>query len=167
MEDLTENTPGRTSGMMRTMAMNFGVPGEVYLANDKERKEWLVLSSEELTSQSNKWRIRRARSGRTGSSQAQDLMLPGDAWVARMWRTHPRWGDEPDSSMLGVLDQCEQLVLLDQAMRNMARRAMNAGVVFIPHGHHRLLRQRRRNRSPTPSPSPRCKPSSRKRRCRR
>ena len=134
MEDLTENTPGRTSGMMRTMAMNFGVPGEVYLANDKDSKQWLVLSSEELTSQSNKWRVRRARSGRTGSSQVQDLMLPGDAWVARMWRTHPRWGDEPDSSMLGVLDQCEQLVLLDQAMRNMARRAMNAGVVFIPQG---------------------------------
>ena len=61
-------------------------------------------------------------------------MLPGDAWVARLWRTHPRWGDEPDSSMLGVLDQCEQLVLLDQAMRNMARRAMNAGLVFIPQG---------------------------------
>ena len=62
------------------------------------------------------------------------MILPGDAWVARLWRTHPRCGDEPDSSMLGVLDQCEQLVLLDQAMRNMARRAMNAGLVFIPDG---------------------------------
>lgn len=136
MTNLTENTPGRTSGMMRTMAMNFGVPGEVYLAQDAKSKEWLVLSSEELSSQSNKWRIRRSRSGRGvgGPAEGQDLMLPGDAWVARMWRTHPRWGDEPDSSMLGVLDQCEQLVLLDQAMRNMARRAMNAGVVFIPNG---------------------------------
>ena len=47
--------------MMRTMAMNFGVPGEVYLANDKDSKQWLVLSSEELTSQANKWRVRRAR----------------------------------------------------------------------------------------------------------
>ena len=136
MEDLTENTPGRTSGMMRTMAMNFGVPGEVYLAQDREHKQWLVLSSEELTSQSNKWRVRRSRSSRsaTTKSTGADLILPGDAWVARMWRSHPRWGDEPDSSMLGVLDQCEQLVLLDQAMRNMARRAMNAGVVFIPNG---------------------------------
>lgn len=133
VEDLTENTPGRTSGMMRTMAMNFGVPGEVYLAQDPKKKEWLVLSSEELVSQSGKWRVRRERgTGKKGTTS--DLMLPGDAWVARMWRTHPRWGDEPDSSMLGVLDQCEQLVLLDQAMRNMARRAMNAGVVFVPAG---------------------------------
>jgi hypothetical protein len=138
VEDLTENTPGRTSGLMRTMAMNFSVPGEVYLAQDAEHKTWLCLSSEELTSQGKKWRIRRNRSGSAGSTGAQqgkkDLILPGDAWMARLWRAHPRFGDEPDSSMLGVLDQCEQLVLLDQAMRNMARRAMNAGVVFVPDG---------------------------------
>jgi hypothetical protein len=135
LADLTENTPGRTSGMMRTLAMNFGIPGEVYLVQDAEHNQWLVLSSEELTSQTSKWRVRRSRGGRTNSGGTiKDLMLPGDAWAARMWRTHPRWGDEPDSSMLGVLDQCEQLVLLDQAMRNMARRAMNAGVVFIPQG---------------------------------
>jgi len=133
LADLTENTPGRTSGMMRTMAMNFGVPGEVYLVQDQKNKQWLVLSSEELTSQSKQWMVRRSR-GRNGNGTGKDLTLPGDAWAARLWRTHPRWGDEPDSSMLGVLDQCEQLVLLDQAMRNMARRAMNAGVVFIPQG---------------------------------
>ena len=134
MEDLTENTPGRTSGMMRTMAMNFGVPGEVYLCQDTANKQWLVVSSEELTSQSKQWRIRRSRSARSNSQGSKDLTLPGDAWVARLWRAHPRFGDEPDSSMLGVLDQCEQLVLLDQAMRNMARRAMNAGLVFLPDG---------------------------------
>jgi hypothetical protein len=137
MEDLTENTPGRTSGMMRTMAMNFCVPGEVYLAQDVENHEWLVLSSEELQSVGKKWRLRRSRTGRASTSSAgavKDHYLPGDAWVARLWRSHPRYGDEPDSSMLGVLDQCEQLVLLDQAMRNMARRAMNAGIVFIPEG---------------------------------
>jgi hypothetical protein len=137
VHDLTENTPGRTSGMMRTLAMNFGIPGEVYLAQDAAKNEWLVLSSEELQSQGKQWRVRRARSGGgTQSSEAgtKDVMLPGDAWVARLWRAHPRFGNEPDSSMLGVLDACEQLVLLDQAMRNMARRAMNAGLVFLPDG---------------------------------
>ena len=134
--DLTENTPGRTSGMVRTMAMNFGVPGEVYLAQDSAHNQWLVLSSEEINSQGKRWRVRRNRSGRSGTTAAasKDVFLPGDAFVARLWRAHPRFGDEPDSSMLGVLDQCEQLVLLDQAMRNMARRAMNAGIAFIPEG---------------------------------
>jgi hypothetical protein len=137
--DLVENTPGRSSGMMRTLSMNFSVPGEVYLAHDTEHNQWLVLSTEEIQSSGNRWRIRRARSGRastskSGGTSGNDMYLPGDAWVARMWRSHPRFGDEPDSSMLGVLDQCEQLVLLDQAMRNMARRAMNAGLVFIPNG---------------------------------
>ncbi len=133
--DLAENTPGRTSGLMRTFAMNFGVPGEVYLAHDVEHNQWLPLSSEELSSQGNRWRIRRSRGGQTTrGAGAADTWLPGDAWVARLWRSHPRWGDEPDSSMLGVLDQCEQLTLLDQAMRNMARRSMNAGLVFLPDG---------------------------------
>jgi hypothetical protein len=135
VEDLVENTPGRTSGLMRTFAMNFGVPGEVYLAQDKENEQWLPLSSEELASQGNRWRVRRSRGGQsTRGAGGADIWLPGDAWVARLWRSHPRWGDEPDSSMLGVLDQCEQLTLLDQAMRNMARRAMNAGLVFLPEG---------------------------------
>jgi hypothetical protein len=131
--DLTENTRGRTSGLMRTMAMNFGVPGEVYLAHNKKGSEWLVCSTEEISPQNNQWRIRRSRQ-QGGAGVGKDIMLPGDAYVARLWRTHPRYTDEPDSSMLGVLDQCEQLVLLDQAMRAMARRAMNAGLVFIPNG---------------------------------
>ena len=73
--------------------------------------------------------------------QDQGPILPGDAWVARMWRTHPRWGDEPDSSMLGVLDQCEQFVLLDQAMRNMATACDERRRRVHPPRHHRLLRR--------------------------
>jgi hypothetical protein len=36
--------------------------------------------------------------------------------------------------MIGVLDDCEQLVLLTQALRSMTRSRMTAGIMFIPEG---------------------------------
>ena len=64
VRDLVDNTPGRESGLLRNMAMNLSIPGEVILANDKKRSEWLVLSPEEITSTgANKYRVRRSRSG--------------------------------------------------------------------------------------------------------
>jgi hypothetical protein len=36
--------------------------------------------------------------------------------------------------MIGVLDDCEQLVLLNQALRSMTRSRMTAGIMFIPDG---------------------------------
>ena len=71
-KDLTENTPGRASGMLRTMAMNLSVPGEVYLVHDEKTKQWLVLSSEEITSVGNRYKIRRARAGNNKARGARD-----------------------------------------------------------------------------------------------
>jgi hypothetical protein len=139
VRDLVENTPGRESGLLRSMAMNLSIPGEVYLCHDTARKEWLILSSDELTTTGNKFRVVRSRTGSGGgmsggTTSKKDRELDGRAFVARIWRSHPRWGDEPDSSFLGILDQAEQLSLLDQVMRAQSRRAMNAGLVFIPDG---------------------------------
>ena len=130
--DLVENTPGRGAGLMRSLGVNLSVPGEAYLA--KDRQQWLILSSEELTSQGRRWRLRRSRQGSRSSEAGGDQVLDENTFVARLFQPSPRFSDEPDSSMLGVLDLCEQLVLLDQAMRAAARRAMNAGLVFIPDG---------------------------------
>lgn len=133
VRELLDNTPGRESGLLRSLALNLSVPGEVYLAHDESKKEWLVLSPEELVSSTGKkYRIQRSRSGEANARRNREL--DDKAFVARIWRSHPRFGDEPISSMLGVLDQCEQLVLLDQVMRIMARRASNAGLIFLPDG---------------------------------
>jgi hypothetical protein len=128
LNELTEHTAGRESGMLRTFALNFCVPGEAYLA--QQDKEWLVLSPEELIAAGSGYRVRRSRVSQTRG----DVALDSNAFVARLFRPSPRYGLEPDSSMVAVLDICEELVLLDQVMRAMARRAMNAGLVFIPEG---------------------------------
>lgn len=128
LHELTENTPGREGGLLRSLALNFCIPGECYLA--EVEKEWLILSPEELVASGSGYTVRRSRVTRTQG----DTKLDGSTFIARLFRPSPRWSLEPDSSMVAVLDTCEQLLLLDQVMRAMSRRAMNAGLVFIPEG---------------------------------
>lgn len=115
------------SSFMREAAINVSVPGEFYLAHHKGK--WHCVSSDELVGTQGNYKLRTDRT----SNQA-DEDLAENAYVARVWRAHPRFSKEPDSSMLGVLDQCEQLVLLDQAMRVITRSRLNAGALFIPDG---------------------------------
>ena len=95
LNELTEKTPGRESGMLRALALNFCVPGETYLAEAED--EWLILSPEELISTGGGYQIRRSRMStkgqgdtkldrRTRSSPACSGRHPGGGWS----RT-PRW----------------------------------------------------------------------------
>lgn len=50
----------------------------------------------------------------------------------RLWKKHPRFSQLPDATMEGVLDLCEELVLLTQAVRARARsRLAGSGVLFL------------------------------------
>lgn len=54
------------------------------------------------------------------------------AMVFRIWTPHPRWSAMADSSMRGVLDICEELVLLTQAVRSRARSRMaGPGILLV------------------------------------
>lgn len=138
VEDLLLNTPGGNAGLMRAMGMNTSIPGEFYLVHD--RGKWIIASTDELVSSGDRMKLRISRTARTVSTSSGsgamsgEVELPKDAFVARVWRPHPRWRSEPDSSMLGVLDPCEHLILLQQAMRAMTRSRANAGILFIPEG---------------------------------
>jgi hypothetical protein len=144
-----------TPALVTQMALNLSVAGEFYLVDDTEGKlvnggngdtnGWAVLSTEELVPRGidgevidtagarrlgtrvKRWAVRRTRAGTTYN-------LPDDAYVARVWRPHPRWQDEPSSSMIGVLDACETLILLDQYVRTSTRSRLFAGAVFFPDG---------------------------------
>lgn len=123
-EVLTELLEAGQAEMLRLLAVNLSVPGECYLLKDTT---WTIASTSELTpgtitylNRSKKSELRRA--------------IPKDTYVARLWRAHPRWYNEPDSSMLGVLDQCEKVVLFDQAIRALTRSRLGAGIVAIPSG---------------------------------
>lgn len=128
LEDLNANSFNGVSSLMREAAINLSVPGEFYLVQHKGK--WHCASSDELLQGgTGGYKLKRDR---TNGSVEEDIEK--NAFVARIWRAHPRFSNEPDSSMLGVLDQCEQLVLLDQAMRVITRSRLNAGALFVPDG---------------------------------
>jgi hypothetical protein len=136
LADLVYRSVGQ-SEMLRSMALNLSIPGECYLVDDTARNRWTIASVSELLP-GDPPRLRSTRpnatqmNGQATTSVGRELSKK--AYVARIWRSHPRWYDEPDSSMLGVLDQVEKVVLFDQVMRTIARSRMNAGVIYVPNG---------------------------------
>jgi len=133
LDELQLKANGGISNVLRLMALNLSVPGEMYLVNHND--QWYIASTDELTQSGDTLKFKRSRSRSSGTrSTNQGETVDPNAFVARIWRAHPRYTDEPDSSMIGVLDDCELLVLLQQAMRSIARSRMNAGIMFIPDG---------------------------------
>lgn len=124
---------GGMPGLLRSFALNISVGGEVYLTKIDGR--WQFRSTEEI-------RIRDAdktpllRTMRTLVSTTSGIMgereLPKDTYIGRIWRAHPRFSGEPDSSMLGLREMCDELLTLQRMVRALARSKMNAGAVFIP-----------------------------------
>jgi hypothetical protein len=121
------------SELLRSLAVNMQVAGECWLVQQprsifNERPErWMIKSVNEL------------RIGADGSfailkqpNSNQDIEeLPPNAYVARLWKNHPRFYDQADSSMLGVLDKCDELLMLDRMIRSVARSRINAGILAI------------------------------------
>lgn len=123
-------TSGSQAEMLRLFALNLCIPGECYLVHDGTK--YLVASISELTP-GNPPTLKHSNTNMTGEGGLGKRLDPDD-YVARIWRSHPRWSAEADSSMLGVLDQVEKVVLFDQVMRTISRSRLSAGVIFIPAG---------------------------------
>jgi hypothetical protein len=131
-EALRDLTAGSQAELLRLFALNLSIPGECYLVNDSGK--WIVASISELTP-GDPPRLRHTNNANASAGTSNGgKALPKDAYVARIWRSHPRWSGEADSSMLGVLDQVEKVVLFDQVARTISRSRLGAGLIFIPAG---------------------------------
>jgi hypothetical protein len=62
------------------------------------------------------------------------IKLPNDAFIGRIWKAHPRYSQESDSSLRGLLDLCAELLLLNRTFRATARSRLNAGALYLPDG---------------------------------
>ena len=127
VSDLMLHSLGLGSGLLRDISTCVQVVGEVYLVSHENR--WMAVSPESLEARGGAWRLKLDRTERAGG-----IELPEDTFVARIWKPSARFANEPTSSMVGVLDSCEALALLDQAMRSMTRTRLGAGIIFIPDG---------------------------------
>lgn len=62
-----------------------------------------------------------------------DMKPTGEVGVAyRIWYSHPRHSDEPDSPLRGVLDLAEELIALTAAVRSTAVTRLTNGVMVMP-----------------------------------
>ena len=140
---------GGQAGLLKDAALNLQVTGECYLVQIPERigsglpESWDVRSVDELqVDQKGNYIINPRRDVGGGGSMmtnmtagSKDLIkLPTTAFVGRIWRAHPRYTQEADSSLRGLLDLCAELLLLNRTFRATARSRLNAGALYLPDG---------------------------------
>ena len=134
---------GGQAGLLRDAALNLSVSGECYLVQFPARKgsgipeSWDIRSTDELQVDSKSQYLiipRRDVVTSGGKNAAAALKLPNTSFVGRIWRAHPRYSEEADSSMRGLLDLCAELLLLNRTFRATARSRLNAGALYLPDG---------------------------------
>jgi hypothetical protein len=120
-------TRGGQPNLIRQLALNLLVAGEAYLVG--VRGNWSVRSTSELEFDVNG----RAKlvTSRERRSTRNDVTLPEDAYVLRIWRSHPRYSDDADSSLRGVLKECSELLLLGRLINTSVNSRLNAGILYV------------------------------------
>ena len=147
--DRLSSAYGGQPGLLKDAALNLQVTGECYLVQVPERigsglpESWDIRSVDELqVDAKGNYIINPRRDVGGGGSMATQMstgnkdliLLPKSAYVGRIWRAHPRYTQESDSSLRGLLDLCAELLLLNRTFRATARSRLNAGALYLPDG---------------------------------
>lgn len=136
---LLESGNGGTSGLLRNAALNLFVAGECWLVREPARfstgepDRYQIRSVSEIMSTTGR-KAQVVIKPRRDAKPSDYIPLPTDGYAARIWRNHGQYSDEPDSSVKGILDLCDRLLLLDRAMAESAKSRLNAGLIFLPDG---------------------------------
>lgn len=117
-------------GHLRQFTLNASVTGEMFFVGYKGT--YHTVSTDEIRKLNNGYVLQQTQEA-SGVGGIQ-LPLPPDTYVSRIWRPHGRFSREAESSLMGVKDKCEELLLIDQAIRSTIRSRLNAGALFIPEG---------------------------------
>lgn len=136
---MLESGNGGTAGLLRNAALNMFITGECWLVNEPARfstgepSKYQIRSVEEITTTGGR-NAQVSIKPRRDAKPSEFIPLPTNGYASRIWRNHPRFSDEADSSLRGILDICDQLLLEDRAMAASAKSRMNAGILFVPDG---------------------------------
>jgi hypothetical protein len=142
--DRLNSAYGGQPGLLKDAALNLSVAGECYLVQmparvgSGEPESWDIRSVDEvIVDPRGQYNVigRREQAQGGGSKIAGNVSRLGSkAFVGRIWRSHPRFSDEADSSLRGLLDMCAELLLLNRTFRATARSRLNAGALYLPDG---------------------------------
>lgn len=150
--DLLRDGLGSHGELLRRGSVNFDVPGEFYIVGLAERigtrpvdknqplgpteeyievpETWGLYSTEELkVGADGKLKLR--TSGDEGAAKEIDIDKDND-FVLRVWFPHPRFADQADSPLRGVLGDAEDIHDLRQMMRACDNSRLSAGVFVFP-----------------------------------
>jgi hypothetical protein len=136
---LLESGNGGTSGLLRGAALNLFLVGECYLVHEPARysqhepAKYQIRSISEIVSTSGR-NAQVAIKPRRDSKPSDMLSLPTNGYISRIWRNHPEYSDEADSSLKGVLDLCDELLLVSRTASATAKSRLNGGLLFVPDG---------------------------------
>lgn len=128
---------GGISGLLRDAAMNLFITGECYLVKQpgdvltRTPENWQIRSVDEIVTTPGK-NASAFIKPRKSAKQEEYIPLAGDAFVGRIWRMHPRYSDEADSSLKSLLDLMDELLLLNKISRKNLKSRLNAGILYIP-----------------------------------
>jgi hypothetical protein len=142
--DRLNSAYGGQAGLLKDAALNLSVAGECYLVQMPARpgsgipESWDVRSVDEVVTDArggfNVIGRREQGAGQGGGASMGVNKLNKGSFVGRIWRSHPRFSDEADSSLRGLLDLCAELLLLNRTFRATARSRLNAGALYLPDG---------------------------------
>jgi hypothetical protein len=139
--DRLNSAYGGQAGLLKDAALNLSVAGECYLVQMPSRlghnipESWDIRSVDEVTlDPKGGFNVIGRREQSQGGNTGLVDRLSKDAFVGRIWRSHPRFSDEADSSLRGLLDLCAELLLLNRTFRATARSRLNAGALYLPDG---------------------------------
>ncbi len=141
--DRLNSAYGGQPGLLKDAALNLSVAGECYLVQMPAKpasgvpESWDIRSVDEIIPDSRGgYNVIGRREQAQGGSGANGNLIPlgNKAFIGRIWRSHPRFSDEADSSLRGLLDMCAELLLLNRTFRATARSRLNAGALYLPDG---------------------------------
>jgi hypothetical protein len=141
MLDRVQDPGGGREALLSSYGRLMFLAGECYLLVTKDPdtgdEQWEMLSTDELRIQSGIYTRYKAPSLAAANlhEAPDDEFEPLDKNTAvayRLWQKHPRYSMLADSTMMGVLDLCEELLLLTRAVRSRARsRLAGSGLLAI------------------------------------
>jgi hypothetical protein len=141
--DRVQDPNGGRTNLLGTYGRLRFLIGESYLVctfDDEIGEKWEMLSVDELRVNAS-GTYTRMLAPQLGTSELKSIPddafepLPDTAAVYRLWRPHPRFSMLADSSMQGVLDEAEELLLLQAAVRARIRsRLAGNGMLVMADG---------------------------------
>lgn len=137
---LLSTGPGGMGGLLSSAARNLFVTGECYLVQQHARPgaafatdTWQIRSTDEIITTGNgKNETIRIKKTRDAKEEKDFITLRPSTYVARIWNMHPRFSDEADSSLRGLIELMDELLLLNKDARATIKSRLNAGILLLP-----------------------------------